>query len=254
MTSIRAPSIPLVITTPAEAARAVARELAELIRARRRGGRVAVLGLPTGRTPLELYDELARLHRDEGLDFANVVTFNLDEYLDLAPAHPRSFRSFMREKLFERVGIDPLNAWLPASDVAPSQVDAHCRAYEREIAAAGGIDVQILGLGRNGHIGFNEPGAERESRTREVRLAATTRADAAAEFGGLANVPERAITMGIATVLAARRIRVLAFGASKREVVRRMLVDPLGPALPATFLREHGDVRLFLDSAAAPAS
>lgn len=247
------PAIRIVRTTALAAAREVAGEIAQLIRERARAGRVAVLGLATGKTPLAIYEELARMHRDEHLDFANVATFNLDEYLGLAPEHACSFRRYMRERLFERVALDHNSAWLPASDVAPSQQTAHCRDYERAIAQAGGIDLQLLGLGRNGHIGFNEPGATRDSRTRVVQLDAVTREDAAAAFGGLERVPERAITIGVATILEARRIRVLAFGEAKREVVRRTLEFPIGPSVPATYLREHGDVALYLDAVAAGA-
>jgi glucosamine-6-phosphate deaminase len=248
--SIQTPTLPLVTCTPVEAAREVALEIAELIRERRAGGRMAVLCLPTGRTPLGVYDELARLHREEGLDFSNVTTFNLDEFLDLAPEHPQSFRRYMREKFFARVGMDPKHTWIPSSDVAPSSVEAHCRDYERQIADAGGLDFALLGIGRNGHIGFNEPGSPRASRTREVRLHEATRADAAKAFGGLEHVPHRAITMGVATILGARRIRVLAFGADKREVVRLTLESAPTSDVPATFLRGHADVRAFVDEAA----
>lgn len=248
--STATPTLPLVVCTATEAAREVAQELAELIRERRAAGRMAVLCLPTGRTPLGVYDELARLHRDEGLDFSNVTTFNLDEFQGLAPEHPQSFRRYMRERFFARVGLDPARCWLPLSDVAPSQVEAHCREYEREIADAGGLDYALLGIGRNGHIGFNEPGSPLDSRTREVRLHETTRADAAKAFGGLEHVPQRAITMGVATILGARRLRVLAFGADKRDIVRRTLEGAPGPDVPATFLRGHPDVRLFADDAA----
>ncbi len=243
-------SLPLTLCSPLQAAREVAQEIADLIRERRAGGRMAVLCLPTGRTPLGVYEELVRMHRDEGLDFANVTTFNLDEFLGLAPEHPQSFRRYMRERFFAHVGLTPAQTWIPFGDVAPAQIEAHCREYEREIADAGGLDYALLGIGRNGHIGFNEPGATRESRTREVRLHEVTRADAAKAFGGLEFVPERAITMGVATILEARRIRVLAFGADKREIVRRTLEAPVGPQAPSTYLRGHADVRLFADEAA----
>jgi glucosamine-6-phosphate deaminase len=242
--------IEVVSTTAADAARRVADEIAALIRERARAGRAAVLGLPTGRTPLGVYDELARRVRDDGLSFANVLTFNLDEYLDLAPDHPCTFQSFMRARLFERVGLDAANAHLPASDVAPSQLAAHCRDYERRIAEAGGIDLILLGIGRNGHIAFNEPGSARTSRTRAVELAPATREDAAAAFGGLERVPLRAITMGVGTILDARRVRVLAFGETKRAIVQQTLRSAIGPALPATFVREHRDVVLYTDAAA----
>ncbi len=242
--------LPLTLCSPTQAAREVAQEIADLIRERRNNGRMAVLCLPTGRTPLGVYEELVRMHRDEGLDFANVTTFNLDEFQGLAPEHPQSFRRYMRERFFAHVGLAPTHTWIPASDVAPAQIEAHCREYEREIAEAGGLDFALLGIGRNGHIGFNEPGAPRESRTREVRLHEVTRADAARAFGGLEAVPQRAITMGVATILEARRIRVLAFGADKREILRRALEAPVGPDVPATYLRGHGDVRMFADEAA----
>jgi len=248
--STDAPAIPIVVCSPAEAARAVASEIAALIRERREAGRLAVLCLPTGSTPLGVYDELARMHRDERLDFSNVATFNLDEYLGLPPSHPQCFRTYMRERFFARVGMKPAETWIPSSDVAPAQVEAHCRAYERAIADVGGIDLALLGVGLNGHIGFNEPGSAADSRTREVRLHETTRRAAAAAFGALERTPERAITVGVGTILDARRIRVLVFGAAKREALGRMLDGPIHSDLPASFLRNHTDVRLFVDAAA----
>jgi glucosamine-6-phosphate deaminase len=252
MTGLNAASLPVVVTNAAEGSRTVAHEIAQLIREHHSLSSAVVLGLATGRTPLGIYDELARMHADDGLDFSNVTTFNLDEFLDLAPDHAQCFRRYMREKFLERVGIEALRAWLPRSDVAREQIDAHCRDYEERIARAGGIDLQVLGIGRNGHIGFNEPGSPRASRTRRVELDLMTREDAATQFGGITKVPRSAITMGVATILEARRVRVLAFGASKREVVRRALEDPIGPEMPATFLRGHPDVRLYVDRAAYP--
>jgi glucosamine-6-phosphate deaminase len=246
--------IPHVQCSPEEAASTVAREISDFIRARRAAGRGVVLGLATGRTPLGIYAELARLHREERLDFSNVTAFNLDEYLGLRPGHPRSYRRYMREHLFDAIGLPFEQTHIPSSDVAPGQWEAHCREYERLIADAGGIDLQLLGLGRNGHIGFNEPGSERDTRTRVVELARTTREDAAGDFGGVDNVPERAISMGIATILSARRIRLLAFGVGKREIVERTLTSPPSPQLPATFLRGHSDVRLYADAAALGAA
>jgi glucosamine-6-phosphate deaminase len=238
----------LVVTTADEAARAVALEIAGLIREKRQ----LVLGLATGRTPLGIYGELARMHRDEGLDFGHVTTFNLDEYLGLDGGDERTFQSYMREHFFAPVGLGPERAWLPGSDLGPADVYAHCREYEERIADAGGIDLQILGIGRNGHIGFNEPGSTRETRTRSVALDNTTREDAADRFGALARVPRRAITMGVATILEAKQLRVLAFGKHKRDVVRRTLEDPIGPDLPATYLREHADAVLYVDRDAHP--
>lgn len=250
MMTVALPPIPQFERSPLEAARAVAGEIAELIRARRATGRGVVLGLATGRTPLGIYAELGRLHREERLDFSNVTAFNLDEYLGLRASHPRTYRRSMREHLFDAIGMRPEQCHIPSSDVAPSQWEAHCREYERLITDVGGIDLQILGLGRNGHIGFNEPGSTRDSRTRVVELAPASRVDAAGDFGGIEHVPARAISMGVATILAGRRIRLLAFGAAKREIVLRTLSAPPSSDIPATFLRGHADVRLYADAAA----
>jgi glucosamine-6-phosphate deaminase len=244
----RAHSLSIEVAPAAQAARAVAAEIAELVRDRARGAPAAVLGLATGRTPLELYAELARMHREQGLELGRVLGFGLDEYLGLPPDHPQTFGRYLLERVIAPCGMDPGRVRLLPSDPAPARIEAHCRDYERAIAEAGGIDLVILGIGRNGHIGFNEPGSKRESRTRSVRLAAETREDAARAFGGLERVPERALAVGVATILEARRIRVLGFGERKRPALRRMLEDPIGPALPATFLREHADVRLYTDA------
>jgi glucosamine-6-phosphate deaminase len=174
-----------------EAARAVAAEIAALIRQRQAEQRGVVLGLATGSTPISLYAELVRLHREAGLSFANVVTFNLDEYHPIAPDHAQSYRRFMRTHLFDHVDIDPARTHLPSGTVPKAEVDAHCAAYEAMIAAAGGIDFQILGIGRTGHIGFNEPGSARDSLTRLVTLDPLTRRDAARDFLGEANAPPR---------------------------------------------------------------
>jgi glucosamine-6-phosphate deaminase len=215
---------------------ALARELAELLRSKPD----AVLGLPTGHTPVPLYRELARLYREERLSFARVRTFNLDEYLGLPEGDPRSFRAWMQGQFLGRVDLAPENAHFPSDE-----------SFAQALRAAGGIDLQLLGVGRNGHIGFNEPGSARDSRMRVVELAPETREDAAQHFGGLARVPVRAITLGVADILDARAIRVLAFGAAKAGIVRRMLEEPPGPGLPAGFLRGHADVRILLDAEAA---
>lgn len=211
----------------------------------------AVLGLATGSTPVDTYREFARRHREAGLTFARTTTFNLDEFVGLAADHAQSFRRWTRENLFAHVDIDPARAHFP--DVDARDRAAAGRAYEDAIRAAGGIDLQILGIGRNGHIGFNEPGSPRDSRTREVELHPWTREDAAKAFGSLELVPLRAVTMGVATVLDARRLRVLALGAKKAAIVRETLNAPQGAALPSTWLRGHADVRLYLDREAASA-
>jgi glucosamine-6-phosphate deaminase len=237
----------------AEASRAVAREIAALIRAKRPGNRPAVLGLATGSTPLSLYAELVRMHREEGLSFANVVTFNLDEYYPIQPADPRSYRHFMKAHLFDHVDIPPGSSHVPDGTVALAAVDAHCREYEERIQAAGGIDFQVLGIGRTGHIGFNEPGSARRSRTRMVTLDSITRRDASEDFGGEENTPRRAITMGVKTILEARRIVLMAWGQHKAEIVRAATEGPVTPQVTASFLQEHDHVDFAIDLAAAGA-
>lgn len=210
-----------------------------------------VLALPTGRTPVGIYRELIHAYRARKASFARATTFNLDEFLGVAPDHPAGFARWMEEQLFAHVDLDRARARLPRLENADEDRAAAARAYEAAIEAAGGIDLLVLGIGRNGHIGFNEPGSARTSRTRVVDLAPETRADAAAAFGGIEHVPTQAISMGVATILDARRIRVLAFGAHKSDVVRRMLIDPPSEDCPSTFLRGHPDVKLFLDREAA---
>ncbi|MDZ4774113.1 MAG: glucosamine-6-phosphate deaminase [Planctomycetota bacterium] len=240
-----------------EAERALAAEIQAFLSAKPS----AVLGLATGNSPVGVYRELCAAHAAETISFADVTTFNLDEYLDLEPGHPHSFRRWMEARLFERVkprathlpecaavGGDSVRAAEPHS--SPQRI---AEQYETSIRSAGGVDMQLLGIGRNGHIGFNEPGASGDSRTRVVDLHPLTRELAAATFGGIEHVPKRAITMGIATILAARKIRVLAFGRDKAEIVKRTLEERISPDCPATFLRGHADVKLFLDRSAAAA-
>lgn len=239
--------------TAAAAAAALAREVADLIRERDAAGRATVLGLATGSTPVPFYRELIRLHREEGLSFANVITFNLDEYHGLARDHRESYFRFMREQLFDHVDLKPENIHLPDGTVPLDKVFAHCQAYEAAIDAAGGIDLQILGIGRTGHIGFNEPGSTRDSRTRLIALDRITREDAAADFLGEANVPRFAITMGVGTILRARRIALMAWGENKAEIVREAVEGPETEAVSASFLQSHPDARFLVDAAAAKA-
>ncbi len=242
-----------VYPTSTEGSRAVAREIATLIRAKAAARQAAVLGLATGSTPLSLYAELVRLHREEGLSFAQVVTFNLDEYYPMVPTDPRSYRHFMQAHLFDHIDIKPANTHVPDGTQPVSEVDAYCRGYEEKIRAAGGIDLQVLGIGRTGHIGFNEPGSARRSRTRLVNLDALTRRDAAEDFGGEENTPRRAITMGVKTILEARRLVLMAWGQHKAEIVRAACEGPITPQVTASFLQEHDQVQFVVDPAAAGA-
>lgn len=209
----------------------------------------AVLGLATGRTPLLLYRELVRLHREEGLSFREVTTFNLDEYVGLPPDHEQSYRRFMDENLFRHVNIDLARTHVP--DGAAPDLQAECRRYEEQIAAAGGIDLQLLGLGRNGHIGFNEPTGSLRSRTWIKILTEGTLRDNSTVFGAFEKMPRHAITMGIGTILDARRVLLLAFGPAKVRATLNMIEGPLAALCPASALQLHPRATIVLDEAAA---
>ena len=229
----------------------VARRIAELIRDRQRAGRQAVLGLATGSTPVDVYAELVRLHREEGLSFRDVVTFNLDEYYPMDPGSIHSYARYMREQLFDHVDIDPANTHIPRGDLPRTALPDACRQYEESIRAAGGIDIQLLGIGKTGHIGFNEPGSGVESRTRTVTLDLVTRLDAAADFFGEEHVPREAVTMGVGTILEAKEILILATGEHKAAIVRRAVEGPVDVEVAATFLQRHPATTFYVDAAAA---
>ncbi|HEX4141913.1 MAG TPA: glucosamine-6-phosphate deaminase [Pirellulales bacterium] len=238
-----------------ESHQTLARELAQVVAAIihqcQAEGRRAVLGLPTGSTPVGMYRELIRMYRAGQLDLSNVVTFNLDEYHGLAPDRLQSYHRWMFEHFFDHVNIPRENIHIPDGQVPPDQVSDHCRQYEAAIRAAGGIDIQLLGIGRNGHIGFNEPFSPRMSRTRLATLDPITRRDAASDFFAEENVPTHAITMGVATILEARKVVLIAQGEHKANIIRETAEGPATPRVPATWLREHADASLWLDSAAA---
>ncbi|MFU8894179.1 MAG: glucosamine-6-phosphate deaminase [Luteolibacter sp.] len=233
------------------ACKLVADEIEELIRARQANGKLAVLGLATGSTPIPLYRELVRRHQEDGLSFGNVVTFNLDEYWGLPKDHPESYWHFMQHHLFGQIDIDPSRVHLPSGMVGEGEIEGHCAAYEDAIRDAGGIDMQILGIGRTGHIGFNEPGSSIHSRTRRIHLDEITREDAAPAFGGIAHVPAHAITMGCGTILEARRIALMAWGENKAGMVKQAIEGPVDDRVSASFLQTHGAAAFHLDRAAA---
>ena len=244
--------IPVVVAERYEdIARQVACRIADLIRERGNAGQPAVLGLATGSTPIGIYRELIRLHRAEGLDFSHVVTFNLDEYYPMPPESLHSYHRFMRENFFEHVNLSKRNVHIPRGDIPREAIEAHCRAYEDAIAAAGGIDFQILGIGQTGHIGFNEPGSSASSRTRLVVLDALTRRIAASDFFGIENVPVEAITMGVATILEARELALVATGEHKAAIVKRAVEGEIDHAIAATYLQQHPNTTVYLDRAAA---
>lgn len=237
--------------SPEEASRHVARSIALAIRQKQQEGEHIVLGLATGSSPIRVYQELIRLHREEHLSFQNVITFNLDEYYPLAPTAHQSYVRFMHHYLFDHIDIRPENIHIPDGTVALEGVDAYCEGYEKKIKMAGGIDIQLLGIGRTGHIGFNEPGSWETSVTRLVRLDNLTRKDAANDFGGFDEVPHRAITMGIRTIMESRTVYLLAWGQHKAGVVKEAVEGVITPNLPASYLQNHTNVRFFIDEAAA---
>lgn len=209
----------------------------------------AVLGLATGSTPLPLYQELIRLHKEEGLDFSRVTTFNLDEYVGLAPDHPASYNAFMRENLFDHINIPAASIHIP--DGLAANIEAHCQSYEDQIIAAGGIDLQVLGIGGDGHIGFNEPTSSLASRTRIKTLTEETRQDNARFFASIDDVPYHVLTMGVGTVMDSRVCLMLAFGEQKADGVAAMVEGPISASIPATVLQMHQRVHVLVDAGAA---
>src|SRR5665213_136259 len=240
-----------VYNSSVQASKAVAQEIAALIDLKAARGEKTVLGLATGSTPTGVYGELVRLHREEGLSFRNVVTFNLDEYWTLGPEDLQSYRRFMREHLFDHVDIQPQNAHVPDGTLPLEKVTAFCQDYERMIRDAGGLDYQILGVGRTGHIGFNEPGSPRDSKTRLITLDRVTRMDAASDFFGEWNVPRKAITMGVETILSAKTVVLLAFGEHKAKPIRQAVEGEISSVVAASYLQQHASARIVLDTAAA---
>ncbi len=241
----------VVVDDHVDIARLVAGRIATLIREREAAGERAVLGLATGSTPIGVYRELIRLHREEELSFRHVVTFNLDEYYGVRPDNLHSYHRFMWENLFTHIDIDPRNVHIPDGTTPRAEIESACRAYEDAIRRAGGIDFQILGIGKTGHIGFNEPGSGSESRTRLIVLDTITRKDAAADFFGEEHVPREAITMGVATILEAREIAILATGEHKDAIVRRAVEGDIDVQVAATYLQQHANTTFYVDRAAS---
>ncbi len=243
--------VPVVIVEYDEIARTIAKRIAEIIKERRREGRHAVLGLATGSTPIGIYRELIKMHREEGLDFSDVVTFNLDEYYPMRPDSIHSYHRFMRENLFNNINVRAENVHIPRGDVPRDDVDVECEAYEVAIRKAGGIDLQILGIGKTGHIGFNEPGSGADSRTRRISLDTVTRRDAAGDFFGEDNVPTEAITMGVASIMEAKEIALVATGEHKAAIIKRAVEGEPDPDVAATYLQRHPNAVFYVDFAAA---
>jgi glucosamine-6-phosphate deaminase len=241
-----------VYSSSKQASAAVAREIADLIQAKAAKGEKCVLGLATGSTPTNVYAELIRLHKEEGLSFKNVVTFNLDEYYPMQPGELQSYVRFMKENLFDHIDIDfARNVHIPDGTLPKERVFEYCQNYEKQIKDAGGLDLQILGIGRTGHVGFNEPGSPRDSKTRLITLDRKTRLDAATDFFGERNVPRRAITMGVDSVMSAKKIILMAWGEGKAPVVKKAVEGDVTTQVAASFLQQHANARFVLDTAAA---
>ncbi len=246
---MRRPSI-RIYETSLEASLMVASEVASEIQLLVTAHGSAVLGLPTGATPVAVYREWCRMHREEGMDWRKIHTFNLDEYWPLSKSSQHSYHCFMEEQLFIPARFDLRRTNIPSGMVSRDQTRQHCEDYEEAIEKAGGIDIQILGVGPNGHLGFNEPGSPRESRTRLVELSESTRKRAQPGFKGM-EVPRFSLTMGLGTILESSRIYLLAFGKDKASAIRGALEGPVHVASPCSFLREHPSVEWVLDKPAA---
>jgi len=233
------------------ASKNVARRIADLIISKQKIGENAVLGLATGATPLEVYQELVRIHKEEGLSFKNVITFNLDEYFPMKPTSPQSYVTFMQENLFKHIDIDMANVYIPDGTLTIETIHSYCLDYEKKITDLGGLDLQILGIGRTGHIGFNEPGSAPNSGTRLVTLDDLTRRDASRDFGGKENVPTKAITMGIGTIFKAREIILMAWSLKKAAIIKKAVEGEISSEVPATYLQLSDKVEFILDQNAA---
>ena len=236
---------------PEQVSKLIAKEIIHTIKKKALEGKPCVLGLATGSSPITIYKELVRYHLVEGVSFRHVVTFNLDEYYPMNPDDLQSYVRFMHEHLFDHIDISPENIHIPDGCISESDVENYCTAYEAKIKALGGIDLQLLGIGRTGHIGFNEPGSGEQTVTRMINLDHVTRMDAASDFFGVEYVPVKAITMGIRTILDARKIILIALGEGKAPIVQRTIEGQVSDQVPATFLQYHKNAIMVVDAAAA---
>ena len=234
-----------------DGSKAVAREIADLITKKKNKKENCVLGLATGSSPITIYEELVKIHRNEGLSFKNVITFNLDEYYPISIDNKESYHSFMHEHLFDHIDILEENINIPKGNLKENEVKEFCKNYEKKISDVGGLDFQLLGIGRTGHIGFNEPGSSLNSETRLVKLDFLTRTDASISFGGFENVPKTAITMGVSTILKAKRIVLIAWGENKSEMVFKSIESEISQNVTASFLQTHKNATFVLDKGSA---
>lgn len=227
----------------------LSKKAAEILAQEVKANPKTVLGLATGGTPIGMYRELIKLTEVEGIDFSQASSFNLDEYVGLVPTHPQSYRAYMQENLFKHINLPAEKTQVPRGDAA--DLLAECSRYEEAIRLAGGIDIQVLGIGNNGHIGFNEPGSPADSVTRVVQLTDSTIEANARYFDSIEEVPTQAVSMGIKTILGAKKVVLLASGAAKAEAVRLMLEGEASAVVPASLLQLHADVTVIVDEDAA---
>jgi glucosamine-6-phosphate deaminase len=235
----------------AEASKIVAQEIAQLIKSKQAENKPCVLGLATGSSPIKVYEELVRMHKEENLSFSNVTTFNLDEYYPMSKENNQSYFHFMHQHLFNYIDIHPENINIPDGTVAFEDLNQYCIDYEMKIKNAGGLDFQLLGIGRTGHVGFNEPGSHINSGTRIITLDHITRVDASFDFNGIDSVPKRAITMGVSTILRSKRIVLMAWGQNKADIIKRTIQGDISSEVPSTFLQNHNNTTFVLDQSAA---
>ena len=240
-----------IFPSSAEGSNYVAQVIASLIREKEAAGKKCIIGLATGSSPKTLYAELVRMHKNEGLSFKNVITFNLDQYYPMEADALQSYHYFMRKNLFEKTDIDPNNYFLPDGMIPKDKVKEHCAEYEKKIADAGGLDLQILGIGTNGHIGFNEPGSGIYTKTRLITLDNSTRIANAYEFGNMSQVPRMAITMGISTILKSKKIILMAWGQTKAPVIQKAVEEDDTEEIPASLLQNHDDCTFVIDEGCA---
>ena len=225
----------------------VANEIANLIKSKQSENKKCVLGLATGSSPIGIYQELIKMHKEEKLSFKNVITFNLDEYLDMNPNSIHSYNRFMYDNLFNHIDIKRKNIHIPKGNIYGPDIEKHCIKFEKKIIEEGGIDLQLLGIGRNGHIGFNEPGSLASSITRKVNIEYQTRFDASEEFGGIEKVPKEAISMGISTILNSKKIILVAWGETKGKIIKKAIEEKVNDSVPASILQNHSNTKFILD-------
>ena len=229
----------------------IAKEICDLVKSKQEKGKKCVLGFATGSSPLLIYKEIIRIHKEESVSFKNVISFNLDEYYPIKTNDKNSYHHFMHENLFDHLDIPKENINIPSGRVKPENIEKFCSSYEDKIKDCGGIDLQILGIGRTGHIGFNEPGSHFNSKTRLITLDHTTRFDANKTFGGIENVPNTAITMGVRTIFNSKRIIVMAWGIHKSLIIKKSVEGEVTSLIPASYLQNHKNTTLVLDNESA---